>query len=417
MFFRLKLACYSGNVTMSIIGNLPPLLFLTFRSQYGISYSLLGTLVLINFVTQLAVDLLFSFFADKFNISLTLRLTPVLATVGLLLYAAAPLLFPAYTYLGLLVGTIVFSAASGLAETLLSPVIAAIPSDDPDREMSKLHAIYAWGTVAVIIIATLFLHLFGTVHWQWLVLLVTLVPVCSTFLFWCSDIPTLNTPKVSGSTGNFFLTPLLWLFVFGIFLGGASECTIAQWCSGYLEMAVGLPKLWGDIFGAALFAVMLGIGRTLYTKIGKHIGRVLVWGAVGATVCYLIAALSPFPLFGLGACALTGLCVSMMWPGSLVAAERKLPHGGVVLFAMMAAGGDLGASVGPQMIGSITDAVIASDTATTLAQSLGITPDQFGMRLGMTVGAVFPLLGILVFSLIRRQLRSSTTTITEEAVQ
>ena len=54
---RLKYACYTANISMAVVSNLSPVLFLTFRSLYGISYSLLGLLVLINFVTQLTVDL------------------------------------------------------------------------------------------------------------------------------------------------------------------------------------------------------------------------------------------------------------------------------------------------------------------------------------------------------------------------
>ena len=37
-----KLACYATNSSMSVVSNLPPLLFLTFRPLYDISYSLLG---------------------------------------------------------------------------------------------------------------------------------------------------------------------------------------------------------------------------------------------------------------------------------------------------------------------------------------------------------------------------------------
>ena len=142
-YARLKAACYTSNISMSVVGNLPPILFLTFRDLYGISFSLLGMLVLINFFTQLIIDLIFSFFSHKFNIPLTVRIMPVLAVAGLVLYALAPIIFPASVYIGLVIGTLVFSAACGLAEVLISPVIAEIPADDPDREMSKLHSIYA----------------------------------------------------------------------------------------------------------------------------------------------------------------------------------------------------------------------------------------------------------------------------------
>jgi len=87
---RLKYACYTTNMTMSVVGNLSPLLFLTFRSMYGISYSLLGLLVVINFSTQLTVDLIFSFFSHKFNIAETVKITPVLGMIGLIVYGIWP---------------------------------------------------------------------------------------------------------------------------------------------------------------------------------------------------------------------------------------------------------------------------------------------------------------------------------------
>ena len=157
---RLKAACYTANITMSIVGNISPLLFLTFRSLYGTSYSLLGLLVLINFSTQLCVDLIFSFFSHKFNIPVVVKIMPVIAVVGLIFYALAPVLFPNAVYTGLVVGTLIFSAASGLAEVLISPVVAAIPAENPEREMSKLHSIYAWGVVGFVLLATAFLFVF-----------------------------------------------------------------------------------------------------------------------------------------------------------------------------------------------------------------------------------------------------------------
>lgn len=398
-FRTLKLACYTTNMSMSVVSNLPPVLFLTFRQLYGISYSLLGLLVVANFVTQLTVDLIFSFFSHKFNIEKTVRATPMFCAVGLVLFAIWPFLFPGNVYLGLVIGTIIFSAGSGLAEVLISPVIAAIPSDDPDRQMSALHSVYAWGVVFVIIFSTLFLLLFGGENWPCLTLILALIPVTSGILFRRSRIPAMQTPEKVSDTVRFLKDKGLWLCVFAIFLGGASECNMAQWCSSYLEQAMGIPKIWGDVFGVAMFAVLLGIGRSTYAKRGKNIGKVLLWGAIGATACYFLAAVSPTPLIGLLACAFTGLCTSMLWPGSLVVAADRFPSGGVFLYAMMAAGGDLGASVAPQLIGLITDATIASSALSNTAQQLGMQPEQFGMKLGMLVGMLFPL--TLIFACIR----------------
>ena len=405
-FTRVRYACYATNCTMAVVANLPPLLFVTFHSLYGISYTLLGLLVLINFCTQLTVDLIFSFFSHKFNIPLAVKFTPVLGAMGLLLFAAAPLFFPHAVYLGLVLGTVVFSAASGFAEVLVSPVVAAIPAENPEREMSKLHAVYAWGAVAVILLGTVFLFLLGGAKWQLLILLSTLIPLGAATLFAGTELPPMETPeRVSGAVA-FLKEKALWLSVVAIFLGGAAECTMAQWCSGYLEAAVGIPKLWGDIFGAALFAAMLGLGRTLYAKYGKNVERVLLFGAIGATVCYPVAALSGISVVGLLACALTGLCTSMLWPGNLVVAADRFPHGGVFLYAMMAAGGDLGASVGPQLVGMITDGVAAADWGVSLAARLSLQPEQLGMKCGLLVGALFPLVAIFVYGcFLRRKIK------------
>lgn len=399
---RVKLACYTTNVTMSVIGNLSPLLFLTFRSLYDISYSLLGLLILINFCTQLCVDLIFSFFSHKFNIGLTVKLTPVIAFVGLGFYALSPVLFPQNVYLGLVLSTIVFSAASGLAEVLISPVIAALPSKNPEREMSKLHSIYAWGVVFMIVVGTLFLLFCGGDNWQWLAAIFMLVPLLSACLFFSAKLPVLETPeRVSGAVAM-LKNKTLWLCFLGIFLGGASECTMAQWSSSYLEQALGLEKVWGDIFGVAMFAVALGLGRTLYGKFGKNIEKVLFLGGLGATVCYFTAALSNLPLLGLIACALTGFCVSMLWPGSLIVASDRIPQGGVFIYAMMAAGGDLGASVAPQLVGIVTDAVSQNAAAAEFAVGLGITAEQLGMKTGMLLGALFPLVAVSVYLVLMK---------------
>ncbi len=394
---RVKYACYSTGLTMAVAGNLSPVLFLGFRSLYGLSFSLLGFLVLINFVTQLTVDLILSFFSHRFNIPMLIKQIPVIAFSGFCLYALLPVFFPEAVFAALCLGTMVFSAAAGLAEVLISPVIAALPAEDPDREMSKLHSAYAWGSVGVVVVSTLFLLIAGNSRWPLLAMLFSLIPLASSVLFAGSEIPEMEKPeKVSGSLAMLKDRGVL-LCILAIFLGGASECTMAQWSSSYIERALGIPKVLGDLLGVALFSIMLGMGRTLYAKIGRNIGRVLTLGSLGAAVCYFVAAVSGIPAAGLVFCALTGFCTSMLWPGSLVVASDRYPHGGVFIYAIMAAGGDLGASVVPQLLGMITDAAIAHPGAAALAVNLGLSPEQLGMKLGMLFGMLFPLAGAMVF--------------------
>lgn len=401
-FKRIKAACYISSASSAMVCNLSPLLFLTFRSMYGISYSLLGLLITINFFTQLGIDLIFSFFSHKFNIPKTVKLMPVLTTVGFLIYALLPFFFPAYVYVGLVIGTFIFSISGGLGEVLISPLVAAIPSKDPDREMSMLHSLYAWGVVGIIIISAIFLSVFGTHNWQWLTLILTLIPVAAAILYAGSEFPQVSTPKKTSGAIAYMKKRGVWLCVIAIFLGGASELVMAQWSSTYLEHALGIPKVWGDIFGVALFGFTLGIGRSMYAKIGKNISRVLVLGSIGATICYLLSAISENPFIGLASCSLTGLCVSMMWPGSLIVSSDRYPNGGVLIYALMAAGGDFGASVGPQIVGVITDFCMSNPSVLSLAQSINIAPENLGMRIGLLIGALFPLTAIPLYMAIKK---------------
>lgn len=407
---RLKLACYTSNVSMAIITNFPPLLFLIFRNSYeNISFSMLGLLVLINYFTQLIVDLIFSFFSHRFDIPKTVRLMPILAAVGFLIYALWPKFFPETAFVGLVIGTILFSASSGLSEVLLSPIIAALPSEDGERELSRLHSMYAWGVVVTVIVSTLLLRWLGDAQWYLIALFWMLIPLCSAVLFAGAEVPRLETPKQASGALKLLKNGGLWLCFFAIFLGGASECTMSQWCSSYLEQALGISKVWGDVFGVALFGAMMALGRTLYAKRGKNISAVMLAGGVGATACYLLATLVDVPIIGLLACAFTGFCTSMMWPGSLSVSSERFPQGGVFVFAMMAAGGDFGASVGPQLIGLITDGVIANPKALSIAQSLNMTIDQLGMKTGLLIASIFPILSIVIFGRIHLQRKKQKT--------
>ncbi len=402
---RTKYTCYFTYLASASIFSLPPILFLTFREMYGISYTLLGTLVLVNFCIQLGVDLLFSFFGKHFNPHTILRVTPCLTSVGLLVYATVPLLLPQYAYMGLLLGTVIFSLAAGLGEALVSPTVAALPSEHPDKDMAALHSLYGYGVVMVVVLSTVYLKLFGSHSWMYLAMLWAILPVIASILLFTAPLPTMELSRASegkhapGRTGGLVLCMLC------IFFGSASENGMTNWVSSYIEGALKIPKAVGDILGLCLFAVLLALTRTWYAKYGRNIYRVLLVSMIAAIPCYLIAALSPIPVISMLACVLTGIATSMLWPGTLIYMEERIPGAGVAAYALMAAGGDFGASVSPQGIGIIVDAVAASDWVIPLSESLAISPEQLGMKLGMLVAAVFPMLGVVVLLYMKRYFR------------
>lgn len=407
-FKKTKYTCFFTYLAMSSVFSLPPILFVTFREMYGVSYTLLGTLVLTNFCTQLTVDLIFTFFTKHFNVHKTVKIMPLLTSAGLLTYALIPTLFPQYAYVGLLLGTVIFSVAAGLCEVLLSPLVAALPSDNPERDMSLLHSLYAYGVVTVVAVSTLFLKLFGTENWMYLTMFWAVLPIISCVLFCTSPMPEMDLSHNAAQNGAKKRTAGLALCVLCIFLGSAAENAMTNWISGYIENALHIPKAVGDILGLTLFAILLGLGRTWYAKYGKNISTVLLCGMVGATACYLVAGLSTIPVISMLACVLMGLCTSMLWPGTLIMMEEKFPNPGVTAYALMAAGGDFGGSVAPQMLGAVVDAVSASDWAQKLGETLSLSAEQVGMKTGMLAAAVFPLLGIGLLICIKKYFRKTS---------
>ena len=404
---KTKLTCYFTYLAMSSVFSLPPLLFATFREIYGISYTLLGTLVLVNFCTQLGIDLIFSFFSKHFNIHKTIRIMPLVTASGLCIYALIPTLFPQYAYAGLIIGTVLFSVAAGLGEVLISPTVAALPSETPDKDMSILHSLYGYGLVGVVLISTLFLKFLGNQHWMYLTFFWASLPVIASILLFTSKLPNMNIDhneeKVNKSS---YRTKGIFLCMACIFLGACAENTMSNWISVYTENVLYIPKMWGDLFGMCLFAVLLALTRSAYAKFGKNISRVLMMSMLGAIVCYVFVGFSSNAVLSLVGCVLTGICTSMLWPGTLILMEEKIPAVGVSAYALMAAGGDFGASFAPQTMGIIVDKISATEWAQTFGSSLSLSPEQVGFKVGMLIAAIFPILGVLLLLYMKKFFKS-----------
>ena len=400
---RTKYACYYTYLAMSSVFSLPPLLFATFRELYGISYTLLGTLVLINFCTQLSVDLIFSFFSKYFNIQKTIRAMPLLTAAGLCIYALIPMMFPAYAYIGLVAGTVLFSISAGLAEVLVSPTVAALPSETPDKDMSMLHSLYGYGLVGVVLISTICLELIGKEYWMYLTFFWAVLPVIASVVLMKSQLPDMNVEhSKTEKSGSKYRTVGLILCMICIFLGACAENTMSNWISLYTEKVLHMPKIWGDILGMCLFAVLLAVTRTAYAKYGKNIFKVLCISMAGSVICYMLIAVSLNDIFSLTGCVALGVFTSMLWPGTLILMEERVPMVGVAAYALMASGGDMGASVAPQILGIIVDKISITQWAENLGNLVSLTAEEVGFKVGMLMAGVFPVLGLILLSYMKK---------------
>ncbi len=352
------IACYLGFITQAISANFAPLLFLTFKNTYGISLEMIALVPMVFYLTQLLVDLVATKFADIIGYRTCVVASQVVSAAGLILMAFLPERLPD-PFVGILIAVVLYAIGSGLIEVLVSPIVEACPFENKAGVMSLLHSFYCWGAVGVILGSTLFFAIFGTAYWQILTLIWALVPLLNTINFLSCPIERLVEDGEGLRIGQLLRLPLFWLMIVLMICAGASEATMAQWASAFTESALGVSKTIGDLAGPCLFAVFMGLARVFYGKKSEKLDLTKVMLGCGAlcVVCYLLASLSPISIIGLVGCALCGLSVGIMWPGTISISSQKCPKGGTAMFAFLALAGDLGATVSPAMVGGIADAV------------------------------------------------------------
>lgn len=383
-------ACYLGFVTQAIAANFAPLLFLTFRSTYGISLEKIAMIPLVFYLAQLLIDLAATRFADKIGYRTCVVASQILSAAGLASMAVLPdLLFS--PFVGILISVVLYAIGSGLIEVLVSPIVEACPFEHKDGVMSLLHSFYCWGAVGVILGSTLFFALFGVENWRILTLIWALVPLYNTLNFLNCPIERLVEDGRSMRIGQLLRLPLFWLIILLMVCAGASEASMAQWASAFTESALGVSKTVGDLAGPGLFAAFMGISRMLYGKFSEKfdLTRVMLLCGAMCAVCYLMASLSAVPLLGLIGCSLCGLAVGIMWPGSISISAQKCPRGGTAMFAFLALAGDLGATVSPTMVGS-------------LAEMAG-----GNLKTGLLVATVFPAVLAVGLLILKKQVRKA----------
>ena len=375
------LACYLGFVTQAISANFVPLLFLTFKSTYGITLDKIALIPLVFYLTQLLVDLGATKFADKLGYRGCVVASQVLSAGGLALMAVLPEVLPS-AFTGILICVVLYAIGSGLIEVLVSPIVEACPFENKEGTMSLLHSFYCWGAMAVILGSTLFFAVFGVENWKLLTILWALVPLYNTLNFISCPIERLVEDGKRMGVGKLLKTPIFWLLILLMVCSGASEAGMAQWASAFTESAVGVSKAVGDLAGPCLFALLMGISRVLYGKLSDklELGKVMLVCGILCAGCYLLASLSALPILGLAGCALCGFAVGIMWPGSISIASQKCPLGGTAMCAFLALAGDLGAMVSPALVGSLSE-MAGGD-----------------LKAGLLAGTAFPL--VLVVGLI-----------------
>ena len=388
------LACYISYIVQAIVNTLSPLLFVVYSEKLGLSILQISVLITFNFIIQLAVDIASTFFITRLGYRRGVILAELLVIAGLSLMPTLTLLMES-NFAARLISSTIMCAGGGLIEVIVSPIVEAIPGDKKASAMTILHSFYCWGQVIVVLITTLYLSIFGLDAWTFLPLIFTLFPLAAGIMYFFVPINQLDDGD--GLRGfshllrqNGFITMLVIMVA-----AGASEVALSQWASLFAEKGLGISKSLGDLLGPCAFALAMGLSRVIF---GGYASRIKLekWMLASFVLCavsYLITVFSTIPALSFCGFALCGVSVAILWPGTYSLGARIIPTGGTVMFAFFAFAGDLGCTLGPDLIGIVSDAVIKNGTA--LTSILHGDATSVGLKIGILTALVFPLMGIL----------------------
>ncbi len=384
------IACYMGYIVQAIVNNFVPLLFLTFRAEYGISLDKIAYLITINFGIQLLVDLVSTKFVDVIGYRASAVIAHVTAALGLFLLGVLPDVFP-NPYAGILVAVVLYAIGGGLLEVIVSPIVEACPTEKKDAAMSLLHSFYCWGHMGVVIISTIFFSVFGIENWRIMAYIWALVPIVNIVLFLFVPINTLVEEGEGMSLRELVKNKFFWLFFVMMLCSGAAEQGMSQWASAFAEMGLKVSKTIGDLLGPCMFALFMGTARAFYGKFSEKLdlSRFMKGSCILCILSYLIAVFAPGAVISLIGCGLCGLSVGIMWPGTFSISAANMKRGGTAMFALLALAGDVGCSGGPTLVGVVSEA---------LGENL---------KLGLLAGIVFPVVLLICLFLPTRAKESS----------
>lgn len=379
-------ACFIGYIVQAVVNNFVPLLFLTFQSQYGIPLSKITFLITFNFSIQLVIDLLAAKFVDKIGYRASALLAHASAALGLCMLAFLPELTKD-PFIGILISVVIYAVGGGLLEVIVSPIVEACPTDNKEAAMSLLHSFYCWGHVGVVLLSTMFFRFVEIGHWKILACLWSLVPLLNMLAFFKVPIaPIIEEGGQGLSFKELLKNKVFWLLMLLMLCAGSCEQAVSQWASAFAEAGLGISKTAGDLAGPMFFAIMMGLSRAFYGKYGDKLDlvRFMKISGVLCLCSYLLISLSPVPVPSLVGCGLCGLSVGILWPGTFSLGSAGIKGGGTMMFAFFALAGDVGCSVGPTYVGTVTS---LSDG---------------NMKQGILLACVFPILLLAGLMAVRK---------------
>ena len=384
-------SCYCAMLGIAAAVNVTPVCLSSISETFGLDYSQQGLLLGCTFWGFIVSLLIVAPLSDRFGPRPFFYSATFLQCVGFALFALASDVW------ALAAGAVLTGIGAGILETILTPVICESFPERRTSAVNSLHAFYALGAVAVILISRTILRFCEPSvsedilalrnrewnAWRWAYVAMILIPAAYGVGFWvCFRVRRIAVSYPHSESYAVTLRRLRrWgfvLFVVAILCGGGTELGTAQWLPSYLENAMAWSRE-DSAAGLMILSLAMGIGRILAGRVANFLSPVsmLILAGSVCACCLVAAGTVSSGMVAVTAFGVMGFFVGWMWPTIMALASETFPNTGASMFALLAVTGNAAGIVFPGAI--------------------GFTAEKLGLRIAMTSLSAVPCVLVFLF--------------------
>lgn len=376
-----RIGCYINFFSDAVDNVFLGLLFTTFVTEFDIGIIKLAAISSIVFGVQAVLIPVASLLTGRIGFRRMAVAMQVLNFIGVAGLGVFPYIMPS-PFIGLVMASIIFALGNGICEAINNPIFESLPLENKDAEMNRLHSVFSFGQVIVILVSTLYFVTIGKEHWRYLAILFGLVALFNMFIFLKAPFGEVVEEKERTPLGKIISQKLFIILVIILICNGPVEMCMANWTSLFAEQGLHVSKTVGDLLGPCLFAVGMGISRLLYGIKGARINleKAMVYCGFVCFAGYAVVVFSPIPLISLIGCGIVGISTGIICPGCVCILAKSFPKGGIPMFGIMILFQYLGNTVTNSMIGRVTTYVEHTVPAICLKMFPVTDPYELGLR-------------------------------------
>ncbi len=366
---RLMAASALGMVMFGAVQIAPPVCLDAIGRELHLDFGQRGTLLALRMAALTVCLLVVGHAGERPGKRYILLAGLVAITLGQVMAARAQ------DYGQMLLSMLVSGLGYGVFEALINPLIAQLNPRDGARALNVVNGLFSLGLVVGALSAGELLE--AGFSWRLPFWLWSAPPLVCAALYMTPHYPRARVEadalRPASELVQFLRTPLFWVLVAAMVLGGGAEAGLTSWGPNLVAEVLGASAR-GGAWTTILYGGCMALGRfgtgSVVTRVGAvrlMVVSAVLCGAATAGLACVPVIWGAYVLFALG-----GLFVACFWPTLLSLASDHISRGSTSLFSLLAAAGVTGCVIVPWAIGALGDAVGLRGAVLVLPASMGL---------------------------------------------